>query len=61
MQLLERIKTIFYNMATKSMMIYLQILRTNKALQAKPTNRYINMDGNGTEYTIGWQQPVNNI
>ena len=45
-------------MATKSMMVDFQILRTNHALQAKLTNRHIKRDGNGMALTIGRHQAV---
>ena len=42
-------------------MIDFQIPRTNKALQAKLTDRCIKIDVNRMAYTIGWQQVVEEI
>ena len=53
MQLLKKIKIIFWDMAMKSMTIYFQLLITDQVLQVKLTNWYINREGNGMEYTIG--------
>ena len=44
LQRLDRILIRFWNMATKSVMIEFQLLRTNQLLQAILTEQYINMD-----------------